>query len=117
MLTPKQRRCSECAQISTLLDEIDCRLSKYGIGLFNNITLMLNKNVPMEDILDLLVYKRVLQYKSVNSEYACSTSILKIASKVKRLVRGCKPVKPCCMGESKLTTTTTSTIIEVENPT
>ena len=51
----------------------------------NNITLLLNKPVASETILDLLNYKRILMYKYCNPNYAGSYSVNMIASKIKLL--------------------------------
>ena len=112
MLTPKQRRCTECANISTLLDEIDCRISQLGITLYHNITLMLNKKIPVEDYINLLMYKHILERKLVNSDYISTYPTSTIVSKAKRLVKGCKPTRPCC-SEEVPTTTSTTTVPEI----
>lgn len=85
MLTPRLTDCKECADISRLIDEIDCKLAKLSGKMFNNITLMLNQSIPAEAIIDLLHYKRILKYKYVNSSYASDYTINMVASKVKLL--------------------------------
>lgn len=112
MITPRVTSCSECASIDTLLQEIDCKLAKLSGSLYNNITLMLNYPVPASVFIDLLTYRRILQYKSVNSDYAGCYSIEQIVSKVKLLTLGCK--SPCPSGifnSGSITTTSTSTTI------
>jgi hypothetical protein len=85
MLTSRLTTCSECSSIATLLQEIDCKLAKLSGNLYNNITLILNYPVPASVFIDLLTYRRILQYKAVNSDYASCYSVDQIASKIKIL--------------------------------
>jgi hypothetical protein len=85
MLNPRLTNCTQCADILSLIDEIDCRLAKLAGNMYNNVVLMLNKNIPVEVLIDLLTYKRILQYKYVNSSYAGKFTINEIASRVKLL--------------------------------
>ena len=85
MLSPRLTNCPQCADIPSLIAEIDCRISELSIGMYNNITLLLNKPVASETILDLLNYKRILMYKYCNPNYAGSYSVNMIASKIKLL--------------------------------
>ena len=85
MLTPRLRECTECADISSLIEEIDCKMAKLAGNMYNNITLLLNKSIPAEAIIDLLHYRRILQYKYVNSNYASDYTINMVASRVKLL--------------------------------
>lgn len=86
MLSPRLTTCSECANILTLIDEIDCKLSKLSGDLYNNLVFMLNKPVQADAIIDLLNYKRILQYKYINPDYASSYTVNNIAAKVKLLI-------------------------------
>lgn len=85
MLTPRLTDCTECADILSLIDEIDCKLAKLAGNMYHNITLMLNKSIPAGAIIDLLHYRRILQYKYVNSTYASDYTINMVASRVKLL--------------------------------
>jgi hypothetical protein len=85
MLTPRLINSSECGTITTLIEDIDCKLAKESSNLYNNLVFMLNYPVPAKTILSLLHYKRILQYKYVNSDYACAYSVEQIASRVKLL--------------------------------
>jgi hypothetical protein len=85
MITPRLAGCKECASITSLIEEIDCKMAKMSGGLYNNLTLMLDKPINISAIIDLLTYKRILQYKYVNYKYACGYSVNKIASRVKLL--------------------------------
>ena len=85
MLTVRLTNCTDCADVQSLIDEIDCKLAKLAGNMYNNITLMLSQSIPIEAIIDLLTYKRILQYKYVNTLYASDFTISQIASKVKIL--------------------------------
>jgi hypothetical protein len=112
MLAPKITNCKTCADILPLLCEINCKMAEMSIGLYNNIVFSLNLHVEYMKMLDLLNYKRILQAKLVNPDYACEFSINQIASKVKLMTLGCKSKSQCCITEIILspTTTTTSTV-------
>lgn len=85
MLTPRLTYCEECGNISLLIEEINCRLAELANNMYNNLTLMLNQPVPVDTLISLIMYKRILQYKYVNSLYANSYSVNQIADKVKLL--------------------------------
>lgn len=69
MLHSQLTNCSESNIIPTLLDEIDCKLTKLGGKLYGNAVYMLNNNISAIDIFDLLTYKRILTFKQVNPNY------------------------------------------------
>jgi hypothetical protein len=86
MLSPKLLNgCSSCADILILIEEIDCKLAKLSGNLYNNLVFMLNKPVAASVFIDLLTYKRILQYKYINEDYASCYTVTQIASKVKLL--------------------------------
>ena len=89
MLSPRLNDCPECADIPSLLKKIDCKLAELGNNLYNNISYMLNKPVPADDILQLIGYRRILTYKYCNPNYVCKYSVKMIASRVIRLTLGC----------------------------
>ena len=119
MLSPRLTDCPECANIPSLLRKIDCKLAELGNNLYNNISYMLNKPVPADDMLQLIGYRRILTHKLYNYNYVSQYSIAMIASRVIRLTSGC--VSRCneperCLEEPcnitivpNPTTTTTST--------
>jgi hypothetical protein len=118
MLSPRLTNCPECANIPSLLKKIDCKLAELGNNLYNNISYMLNKSIPANDILQLIGYKRILQYKYINPNYAHRYSVNMIASRVIRLTAGCvsrcNTPEPCIEERCDITivpnpTTTTST--------
>ena len=118
MLSPRLTNCPECANIPSLLRKIDCKLAELGNNLYNNISYMLNKPIPSADILQLIGYRRILQYKYVNPNYAHRYTINMIASRVIRLTVGCvskcNEPEPCIEVPCNITivpnpTTTTTT--------
>jgi hypothetical protein len=119
MLSPRLTDCPECANIPSLLRKINCKLAELGNSLYNNISYMLNQSVPASDIMQLIMYKRILEYKYINPDYVCKYSVNMIASKVIRLTAGCvsrcNTPEPCVIERCDIdivlnpTTTTTST--------
>jgi hypothetical protein len=85
MLVPKISQCKECPDIQPLIDEINCKVFELSKKLYNNIVFSLNLHIDYIALQDLLHYRRILEYKLVNTEYACNYSIDMIASKVKLL--------------------------------
>ncbi len=118
MLSPRLTNCPECSDISFLLKKIDCKLAELGNNLYNNISYMLNKPVPADDITQLIGYRRILMYKLCNPSYVHEYSVSMIASRVIRLTVGCvsrcNTPEPCIEERCDITivpnpTTTTST--------
>jgi uncharacterized protein (TIGR02145 family) len=118
MLSPRLTDCPECANIPSLLKKIDCKLAELGNNLYNNISYMLNKPVPADNITQLIGYRRILMYKLINPSYVQDYSINMISSKVIRLTVGCvsrcNTPEPCIEESCDITivpnpTTTTST--------
>lgn len=85
MLTPRLTNCTQCADITGLIADIDCKMVDMANRMYNNVTLMMNIPVSQDVMADLMHYRRILQYKYVNSDYACRFTINSIASKVKLL--------------------------------
>jgi len=109
MLTPKITNCKTCADILPLICEINCKMAQMSMSLYNNIVFALNLHIEYMKMLDLLNYKRILQAKLVNPDYACEFSINQIASKVKLITLGCKSKDQCCEPDIILALTTTTT--------
>ena len=122
MISPRLTNCKECANIPDLLRKIDCKLAELGNRLYNNVVFMTSSSISPSDISQLLAYKRILQHRFCDTQYANNCphiSVEEIASKVIRLTAGCVPfcneptvceittcpVTPC----PNPTTTTTST--------
>lgn len=85
MLSPRLTECLECANVSALLSEIDCKLTQLAKDEYNNTVFSLNRPINGEAFNDLLNYKRILTYRLCNPDYACHFTINKIASRVKLL--------------------------------
>jgi ribonuclease HIII len=86
MLTYRLTNCEDCTTIPVLLNNIDCKLTELAKKQYGNIVFALNNKINMSVILDLLNYKRILQFKSCNADYASCYSVDQIASKVKLLI-------------------------------
>jgi hypothetical protein len=85
MLSPRLNNCIECANINSLINEIDCRIAELSNVLYNNTVFMLNKSFNYEAMSDLLNYRRILTYKVCNPDYAGHYTVNMIASKIKIL--------------------------------
>jgi hypothetical protein len=116
MLTPRLTNCAQCDDICSLIDSIDCKVAEMSVSLYNNVVFMLNKSFDHELLSDLLNYKRILQYKVCNPNYAGHFTVNMIASKVRRFTSGC--IKDCsCRISSVETTTSTSTLAPITTST
>lgn len=85
MLSPRLTNCTECENISNLIEDINCKLSTMAMSLYHTMTLMVNIPFYPWVFSDLLNYKRILMYKQVNPDYAKKYSVNMIANKVKLL--------------------------------
>jgi len=112
MLTPRLTNCQDCHKIPDLLKSIDCKLAELSNNMYNNIVFMLGEDVPAYTITQLLAYKRILTFKYCNPNYAGSTCVNDIASKVTRLTSGC--VSRC--NEPTVCEITTCCVTVVPNP-
>lgn len=86
MLSPRLNNCIDCATIPVLLSDIDTKLAELAQVEYNNIVYSTNYPIPAWAIGDLLNYKRILEYKACNIEYAQPFTIKQIASRVKVLI-------------------------------
>lgn len=111
MLTPRLTNCAECEDVCSLIESIDCKVAEMSVSLYNNVVFMLNKSFNHEVLSDLLNYKRILQYKVCNPDYAGHYTVNMIASKVRRFTSGCVKDCSCRASGTGITTTTTSTTI------
>lgn len=85
MLSPRLTNCKECANIPSLILEIDCKIADMSNALYNNISFMLNQSFDAYTMNSLLNYRRILSYKICNPNYAGLYSVNMIASKIKLL--------------------------------
>lgn len=86
MLNPRLTNCVDCTTIPELLSDIDCKITELAKNQYNNIVFILGKQIPFDAMSDLLNYKRILQYKYCNSEWADNYTVENIASKIKLLI-------------------------------
>ena len=86
MLYSKLSDCIYCNDISTLINDIDCKIVEVSKSLYNNTIYMLNKNVDLNNINKLFMYKRILLYKQCKYDYAGNYTIEMIANKIKLLI-------------------------------
>lgn len=86
MISLRLVNCADCTTIPALLSDIDCKMTEMAKAQYNNIVFALNKCPSGIVMTDLLNYKRILEYKYCNPEYADDFSVTQIASKVKILI-------------------------------
>ena len=86
MISYRLTNCVECADIPALLADINCKLFQMAKDKYNNIVFILNKKINDEAILDLLSYKRILECKTCNADYASCYTVEEIASRIKILI-------------------------------
>jgi len=86
MLSPRLTNCPECGDIPSLLADIECKITEVAKNLYNNTVFALNMPIAFDVMIDLLNYRRILQYKYCNPDYAEAFSVKMIASKVKLLI-------------------------------
>lgn len=86
MLNPRLTNCVDCTTIPALLSDIDCKMTELAKNQYNNIVFSLGRDIKSDVMSDLMNYKRVLQYKYCNSEYADGYTVENIASRVKLLI-------------------------------
>ena len=99
MVQARLTHCKKCADINNLIKKIDCKLTELSDVMYNNIAFSVNKPLSISNITSLLMYKRILTAKTINSSYLDQFTIDKIASRIIKLTIGCKskclsPPKP-----------------------
>ncbi len=86
MINPRLGNCVACTTIPALLGNIDCRMTELAKKQYNNTVFILNLKLPHQAMWDMLQYKRILEYKYCNADYASCYSVDQIASRVKVLI-------------------------------
>ncbi len=86
MLSPRLNNCIDCATIPVLLNDIDEKIAELAQVEYTNLLYSTNYPIPAWALGDLLNYKRILEYKSCNIEYAMPFTVQMIASRVKVLI-------------------------------
>lgn len=82
MLTPRLTECEGCANMQSLINTIDCKVATLASNLYYNATLMVSPSPSAKVLFSLLTYKRILQSRWVNPNYACKYNLSDIASRV-----------------------------------
>jgi len=86
MLSPRLTNCVDCPKISSLIEEIDHKLTEMANAEYNNIVFALNQCFAGPIMGDLLNYRRILIFKYCYPDYAGHFSLEMISSKVKLLI-------------------------------
>ena len=86
MLSIRPTTCTECTDVFSLIEKIECSLAKLGSALYGNIVFMLNVPIKAEIFIDLLNYKRILEYKQINPDYCGDYTIDNISSRINILI-------------------------------
>lgn len=99
MLTPRITNAVENTTISVLLQRIDDALAAMANELYYNVIYSLHKQFQGEVMQDLLYYKRILVYKSCNSNYASEFTVDQVAGRVIVLTSSvtAKPLLKCTL--------------------
>jgi hypothetical protein len=90
MITPRLTGCTNCVDIASLLEQIDCKIAELGKLEYNKIVFGFNTGCNRPLMRSLLMYKNILTYKYFNCSYLEQFPLSVIASKVKILVAGAK---------------------------
>lgn len=88
MLTPRLTNALYYTTIPVLLDEIDETLARIANELYYNVIYSLHRNVACGPMSDLLMYRRILWFKSCNPTYAANFTVEEIAGRVITLMAG-----------------------------
>lgn len=83
-----------CQDTLKILALVDCKLAELGNNLYNNLSYLLNNNSDICTISKLIMYKRILLYKSNNQNYLKNWCLCNITNAIKHLTIGC--IKKCC---------------------
>jgi len=106
MISPRTTDCTECKDILSLIDAINCKIYQTSLVAYNNIVFGLNLYIDQDLIMDLITYKEILTRMYVQPNYNCTFPLSKIASRVRMLTAGCKS---CVRDEVIYVFSTTST--------
>ncbi len=88
MLTPRLTNALYYTTIPVLLTEIDDTLARIANELYYNVIYSLHRDVACGPMSDLLMYRRILWYKSCNPTYAEPFTVEQIAGRVITLMAG-----------------------------
>lgn len=114
MLVARIRECLDCGNLQSLLNEINCSIAQMGRNHWLNLSFDACNYYKRSDITLLLHYKRIIQKKIFNPDYACDCNyeLASIVSRVKTLLLR----KDCCSLNDQCEFPTADTFEEVSNP-
>ena len=78
---------STTEELNALISEVDSAIVRIGITALNNYKFGFNKNVEIDKYKDLLKYKNMLLKKLLACNCLKDVMILKIVSKLKKLIK------------------------------
>jgi len=76
-----------CELATKLIDMIDSAVTYHGGAIFLNSAYMVERKVDKSLIFSLLTYRRILEHKKLNADYANRYTMQDIESRVKYLIR------------------------------
>lgn len=86
IIAPRLSTCNDCTNINKLIEDINCKIVEISKGSYNNIIYGFGKPTPFTLMYDLLHYRRILEYKAVNSDYLKDFPVSKISSRIRILI-------------------------------
>lgn len=86
MISPRLSNCNDCSNINKLIEDINCKIFDISKDSYSNIVYGFGKPIPFTTMYDLLNYRRILEYKAINSDYAIDFSVTQISNKVRILI-------------------------------
>lgn len=86
MISPRLSECDDCSNIKKLIDDINCKIVELSNSSYSNIIYGFGKSIQFTLMYDLLHYRRILEYKAVNSDYLKEFPVNQISSKIRILI-------------------------------
>lgn len=86
MITPRISNCDDCSNIEALIEDINCKIVELSKRAYTNIIYGFGKTIQFTLMYDLLHYRRILEYKAVNSDYLKDFPVSTITSQVRILI-------------------------------
>lgn len=87
MISPRLSNCNDCSDIEQLIEDINCKIVSLSKDAYANIIYGFRQSTKFTLMYDLIHYRRILQYKSVNSDYLEEfPDFCKITSRVRILI-------------------------------
>lgn len=86
MINPKISSCDDCSNIEGLIEDINCKIFDLSMNAYSNIIYGFKRSTRFTLMYDLLHYRRILEYKAVNSDYLKEVTVDKITSRIRILI-------------------------------